>query len=177
MQRMLWWYHSVTLFYFLVLCFPCYLSFSFFFLVYISFVFVHLTFSSCFVWLFAYMDQFSKDFDAFFNRLKSGSLVTSGSTSSKGTLHLFALSTKTKSQGFSLSSFTCTLGTQKRKVDSLFFILRDFIEGDLDPVANKKVSYLVEYFHHIIENTTSEAVVEMEKLGLDEHYKQAFKVT
>lgn len=123
------------------------------------------------------MDQFCKDFDALFNSLKRGSLVTSGSTSSKGTLLLFVLTTKTKLQGFSLGSFTSTLSTQKRKVSSLFSLLRNFIDDDLDPVANKKVSYLVEYFHHIIEIITSEVAVEMEKLGLDERYKRAFKVT
>lgn len=104
-------------------------------------------------------------------------MVTSGSTSSKCTLLLFVLTTKTKLQGFSLGSFTSTLSTQKRKVGSLFSLLRNFIEDDLDPVANKKLSFLVEYFHHIIEIITSEVAVEMEKLGLDERYKRAFKVT
>lgn len=123
------------------------------------------------------IDRSNEDFDAFFNRLKSGSSVATGSTSLKGTLPLCALGTKIKSQDSSPSGFRSTLGTRKRKMDSLFSLPEDFIEGELDPVANKKVSHLAEYVHYTSENITPEVAGEMDKLGLDERYNQALKAS
>ncbi|XP_006435936.2 probable ATP-dependent RNA helicase DDX31 isoform X2 [Citrus clementina] len=122
-------------------------------------------------------DRSSEDFDAFFNRLRSGSSVTTGSTSLKGTLPLCALGTKIKLHDSSLSDFRGTLGTGKRKVGSLFSLPEDFIEGELDPVANKKVSHLAEYVHYTSENITPEVAGEMDKLGLDECYNRALKAS
>ncbi|KAK9189690.1 hypothetical protein WN943_018289 [Citrus x changshan-huyou] len=123
------------------------------------------------------IDRSSEDFDAFFNRLRSGSSVTTGSTSLKGTLPLCALGTKIKLHDSSLSDFRGTLGTGKRKVGSLFSLPEDFIEGELDPVANKKVSHLAEYVHYTSENITPEVAGEMDKLGLDECYNRALKAS
>lgn len=62
-------------------------------------------------------------------------------------------------------------------MDSLFSLPEDFIEGELDPVANKKVSHLAEYVHYTSENITPEVAGEMDKLGLDERYNQALKAS
>lgn len=120
------------------------------------------------------IDRSSEDFDAFFSRLRSGSLVTSGSTSSKCTIPPHTPGTKTKSQGSSPEGLR---GTRKRKMDSLFSTPGDFIEGELDPMANKKVFHLAEYIHYTTENITSEVVVEMDKLGLHERHSRALKAS
>lgn len=52
----------------------------------------------------------------------------------------------------------------------------DFVEGELGPVGNKNVSYLVEYLHYISKNINLEVAMEMDKLDLDKHYNRALKV-
>lgn len=62
------------------------------------------------------------------------------------------------------------MSTRKRKIGSLFFLPGDFIEDELDPVANKKVSHLAEYVYYTIENITPGVAEEMDNLVLDERY-------
>lgn len=53
----------------------------------------------------------------------------------------------------------------------------DFVEGELNPVANKNVSHLAEYLYYTFENITSKVAVEMDKLGLEERYNRALKAS
>ena len=62
-------------------------------------------------------------------------------------------------------------------MSSLFSLPRDFVEGKLDPVANKNTSHLAEYLHYPFKNITPEVVVEMDELGLDERYNRAVKAS
>lgn len=58
--------------------------------------------------------------------------------------------------------------THKRKFGPVTFFPKDLTEGKLDPIANKKVSYLACHIYYSTESITSEVTTERDKLGLSE---------
>ena len=77
-----------------------------------------------------------------------------------------------------VSSFGGSRGTpttDKRKLGSLFTIPRDLMEGELDPVANKRISHLVDCFLHSSECISTDMAIEGDRLDLNERYSRALK--
>lgn len=74
------------------------------------------------------MDQFTKDYNAFFNRMSGSSSGTLG-TSAKGTRRSAVLSTKGKLHDSSFGGSRGTPANYKRKLGSLFTSSGDLIEG------------------------------------------------
>lgn len=123
------------------------------------------------------IDPLAKDFDAFFNRMSGNSSGTSSThPSSRGTWPPFALGARTNSKESSLSGLKGTLVFSKRKFGSLFTLEGDPVEGELDPVTNRHVSHLANYFFYAFESISAIIAADMDKLGLDDHYGLALKV-
>ena len=49
------------------------------------------------------------------------------------------------------------------------------MEGELDPVANKQISHLTNYFFHFSESISTDMAMEADKLDLNERYSRALK--
>lgn len=120
------------------------------------------------------MDPFTEDFNAFFNRISGNSSGTLG-TSAKGTRRPAVLSTKGKLHDSSFGGSWGTPANYKRKLGSLFTISGDLIEGEFDPVANKKISYVTDCFLHTSKCISMSMAAEADILDLNERYSQAFK--
>lgn len=111
----------------------------------------------------------SEDLESFINQLRSCLSIILGSS-------LYP-SNKDKITRLIFRGFRDTSGTRINKMSSIFSLPGDFVEGKLDPVANKNTSHLAEYLYYNYENITPEVVVEMNELGLDERYNRAFKAS
>lgn len=120
------------------------------------------------------MDLFSEDSNAFFNRMSSNSSGTVG-TSVKGTWPPTVPSTKGKPHDSSIGGSQGTPATHKRNLGSLITILRDLREGELDPMANREISYLTDYFLHTFECISMDMATEVNRLDLNERYSQELK--
>lgn len=66
---------------------------------------------------------------------------------------------------------------ENKKIGSLFFLVRRFVEGELNPVANKSVSHLAKCLHFTFKSITPKVAMEMDKLSLDELYNRALKAS
>lgn len=60
---------------------------------------------------------------------------------------------------------------------SFFFLPGDFVEREIDSLANKSVSQLAKYLYYTSKNITLEAAMEIDKLGLDERYNRVLKAS
>ena len=116
------------------------------------------------------MDLFTEDFDAFFSRMSGSSSGTLG-TSSKGDRPLVVLGAKRKLPVFSFG----TPATHKRKLGSLFTVPGDLMEGELDPVANKRIPHLTNFFFHSSECISTNMAIKADRLNLNEGYSRALK--
>lgn len=105
----------------------------------------------------------------------SGSFSSTLGTSTNGTRPPAVPSTKGKLHDSSFSSSRGTPATRKRKLGSLFTISGDLIEGEFDPVANKKISYVTDCFLHTSKCISMSMAAEADILDLNERYSQAFK--
>lgn len=105
----------------------------------------------------------------------SGSFSSTLGTSTNGNRPPAVPSTKGKLHDSSFSSSRGTPATRKRKLGSLFTILGDLIEGELDSVANRKISYLTDNFLHTSECISTNMAAEADKLYLNERYSRALK--
>ncbi|XP_052296047.1 uncharacterized protein LOC102608442 [Citrus sinensis] len=121
------------------------------------------------------MDPFGEDFDAFFSRMSGSSSGTLG-TSAKGDRPPVVPGGKGKLPVSSLGGSRGTPATHKRKLGSLFSAPGDLMEGELDPVANKRISHLTDCFLHSSESISTDMAIEMDKLDLNERYSRALKV-
>ncbi|XP_052293884.1 uncharacterized protein LOC127901205 [Citrus sinensis] len=104
------------------------------------------------------MDHFGEDFDAFFSRMSGSSSGTLG-TSAKGDRPPVVPGSKGKLPVSSLGGSRGTPGTHKRKLGSLFSAPRDLMEGELDPVANKRISHLTDCFLHSFESISTDMAI------------------
>lgn len=95
--------------------------------------------------------------------------------STKGARLPLVPSTKIKLQDSSLDGSQGTSAIRKRKFGSLFIVSGDLKEGELDPVANKKISHLTDCFLHTSECVSMDMTAKMDKLDLNERYSQALK--
>lgn len=120
------------------------------------------------------MDPFSKDFDAFFNRMSGNSSSTLGTTT-KSTRPSAILSAKGKFLDSSFGSSRGTSATCKRKLDYLFTVFKDLMEGKLDSVANMRISHLNDCFLHTSEYIFADMAAEVDILDMNEHYGRARK--
>ena len=120
------------------------------------------------------MDHFGEDFDAFFSRMSGSSSGTLG-TSAKGDRPPVVPGGKGKLPVSSLGGSRGTLATHKRKFGSLFTAHGDLMEGELDPVANKRISHLTDCFFHSSESISTDMAMEADKLDLNERYSRALK--
>lgn len=102
--------------------------------------------------------------------MNGSSLGTLG-ISTKGARPPLVSSTKIKLQDSSLDGSAI----RKRKFGSLFIVFGDLMEGELDPVANKKISHLTDCFLHTSECVSMDMTAKMDKLDLNERYSQALK--
>lgn len=59
----------------------------------------------------------------------------------------------------------------------LLLLAKDFVKGELDPMANKNFSHRAECLHYTSDNITLEVAMEMDKLGLDKCYNRALKAS
>lgn len=84
---------------------------------------------------------------------------------------------RTKSQGIFFNGSRGTLRTRNRKFGTISSFTDDLFEGELDPIANEKVSYLVYYMYYSTENTTLKAAAETDILGLSEQYGRVLKAS
>lgn len=75
----------------------------------------------------------------------------------------------------SFGGFRGTLTTCKRKLGSLFTVSGDLAEGELDPVANKKISHLTECFLYTSECISTDPAAKTDRLDLNERYSWALK--
>lgn len=105
----------------------------------------------------------------------SGSSSGTLGTSAKGIRRLVILSTKGKLHDSSFGGSRDTPVNYKRKLGSLFMISGDLIEGEFDPVANKKISYVTDSFLHTSECISMNMAAEADILDLNERYSQVFK--
>ncbi|XP_052287719.1 uncharacterized protein LOC127899053 [Citrus sinensis] len=121
------------------------------------------------------MGPFAEDFDAFFSRMSGSSFDTLG-TSAKGDRPPVIPGGKGKLPVSFLGGSRGTLAAHKRKFDSLFTALGDLMEGELDPVANKQISHLTNYFFHFSESISTDMAMKVDKLDLSERYSRALKV-
>ena len=120
------------------------------------------------------MDPFGEDFDAFFSRMSGSSSGTLG-TSAKGDRPPVVPGGKGKLPVSSLGGSRGTPATHKRKFGSLFTAPGDLMEGELDPVANKRISHLTDCFLHSSESISTDMAMEADKLDLNERYSRALK--
>ena len=120
------------------------------------------------------MDPFAKDFDDFFTCMSGSSSGTLG-TSAKGDRPPIVPSGKGKLPVSSFGGSQGTLATHKRKLDSLFTVPVDLMEGELDLVANKWISHLADCFLNSSECISTDKAMEADKLYLNERYSRALK--
>ncbi|XP_024956005.1 uncharacterized protein LOC102619120 isoform X2 [Citrus sinensis] len=120
------------------------------------------------------MDLFAEDFDAFFSRMSGSSSNTLG-TSVKGDRPPVVPGGKGKLSVSSFGSSRGTPATHKRKLSSLFTAPGDLVEGELDLVANKRISHLPDYFLHSSECISTDMAMEADRLDLNERYSRALK--
>ena len=120
------------------------------------------------------MDPFGEDFDAFFSRMSGSSSGTLG-TSAKGDRPPVVSDSKGKLPVSSLGGSRGTPTTHKRKFNSLFTALGNLMEGELDPMANKRISHLTDCFLHSSESIPTDMAMEAGKLDLNECYSRALK--
>ena len=120
------------------------------------------------------MDPFTEDFDAFFNRM-SGSSSGNLGTSAKAIRPPVVPSSKGKLPNSSFGSSRGTPATCKRKLGSLFTVSGDLTEGELDPVANKKISHMTNCFLYTSECIYVDMAAEVDRLDLNERYGRALK--
>ena len=119
------------------------------------------------------MDPFAEDFDAFFSRISDSSSDTLG-TSVKGDWPSIIPSAKGKLLDSSFGGSRGTPATHKRKLGSLT-VSGDLMEGELDLVANKRISHLTDCFLHSSECISTDMAIEADRLDLNEHYSRALK--
>ena len=117
------------------------------------------------------MDPLAEDFDTFFSRM-SGS---SSGTSTKGDRPPVVPGGKEKLPVSSFGGSRGTSATHKRKLSSLFTALGDLVEGELDPVANKRISHLADCFLHSSECISTDMAMKADRLDLNERYSRALK--
>lgn len=120
------------------------------------------------------MDPFAEDFDTFFSCMSGNSSSTLG-TSAKGTRPPIVPISKGKLPNSSLSSFWGTSATRKRKLGSLFIVPEDVMEGELDPVTNKRISHMTDYFLYSSECISVDMATEADRLDLNERYGRVLK--
>ena len=120
------------------------------------------------------MDPFTEDFKAFFSRMSGSSSATLG-TSVKGNRPPIVPGAKGKLLVSSFGGSRGTPATYKRKFGSLFTAPGDLIEGELDPVANKQISHLIDCFLHSSESISTDGAMKSDKLDLNERYSRALK--
>ena len=120
------------------------------------------------------MNPFAEDFDAFFSRMSGSSSGTLG-TSAKVDRPPVVPGGKGKLPVSSLGGSRGTPATHKRKLGSLFSTPGDLMEGELDPVANKRISHLTDCFLHSSESISTDMAMEADKLDLNERYSRALK--
>ena len=120
------------------------------------------------------MNPFAEDFDAFFSRMSGSSSCTLG-TSIKSDRPPIVPGAKGKLPVSSLGSSRGTLATHKRKFGSIFTAPGDLMEGELDPVANKRISHLTDYFLYSSESISTDMAMETDKLDLNKRYSLALK--
>lgn len=105
----------------------------------------------------------------------SGNSSGTVGTSVKGTWPPTVPSTKGKLHDSSIGGSQGTPATHKRKLGSLFMISRDLREGELDPMANREISYLTDCFLRTFECISMDMAAETNRLDLNERYSQALK--
>ena len=91
-------------------------------------------------------------------------------TSAKGDQPPVVPGTKGKLPVSSFGGSWGTLATHKRKFGSLFMVYKDLMEGELDPVANKRICHLTDYFIHSSECISSDMAIEANRLDLNKRY-------
>ena len=120
------------------------------------------------------MDPFAEDFDAFISRISGSSSGTLG-TLENGDRPLAVPNAKGKLPDSSFGGSRGIPTTHKRKFGALFTVSRDLMEGELDLVANKRISHLTDCFLHSSECISTDMTIEADRSDLNECYSRVLK--
>lgn len=115
------------------------------------------------------MEAASDDFNAFFQKTSDGPFGVLNTALPAGNTWPFrAPMMKTRSQSTFYSRLRGNPHAHKRKFGYVSSFPEDLLEGELDPIANEKVSHLAHYVYYFVENIILEAVAKTDRLELSE---------